>query len=67
MNVAAYKIHTFGFVVAININYAGKRENKLACLLWRDVEGDGPQIHLAVGVDAGDDEKDAGSLGAAFP
>jgi hypothetical protein len=58
MNVAAYKIHTFGFVVAININYAGKRENKLACLLWRD---------LAVGVDAGDDEKDAGSLGAAFP
>ena len=36
-------------------------------LLWRHAEGDGPEVDLVVLVDAGNDEEDAGSLGAARP
>jgi hypothetical protein len=35
-------------------------------LLGRHVEGDRPEVDLPVGVDARDDEEDAGTLGAAF-
>ncbi len=34
-------------------------------LLGRDIEGERPHVHLLVGVDAGDDEEDAGAAGAA--
>ena len=40
--------------------------NLLSHLLWWHVEGHGPEVHLLVGVDAGDDEEDAGTLGAAL-
>lgn len=35
-------------------------------LLWRDVKRDCPEVDLPVGVDARDDEEDAGALGAAL-
>ncbi len=34
-------------------------------LLWRDVKGESPHVHLLVGVDAGHDEENAGSTGSA--
>jgi hypothetical protein len=34
--------------------------------LRRDIEGHGPEVDLPVGVDAGDDEEDAGTLGSAL-
>jgi len=34
--------------------------------LRRDIEGHGPEVDLPVGVDAGDDEEDAGTLGPAL-
>ena len=41
-----------------------KRKKGGTYLLRRHVEGDRPQINLAVGVNAGNDEEDAGPLGS---
>ena len=35
---------------------------KQSYLLGRHVEGDSPEVHLLVGVDAGQDKEDAGPL-----
>ena len=34
--------------------------------MWWNIEGDRPEVHFPVGVDAGDDEEDSGAFGTSF-
>ena len=43
-----------------------KEEIELSDLLWRDIEGNGTQIHFAVSVDAGHDKEDTWTTGTTF-